>query len=187
MRRPRTILALVVSLAFALLAASLFAPPAAAANVEIKLWGSTADGWGRTNTSLSIPGPELSATVGDNVTMVLNSTDGRNHNWFIDYNNDSAVDANEPSSPNFRDTEVRWNFTADTNGTFVYRSRFQPDDASMRGNITIQPAGGTTPPPAGSDNTVLIVAGVVVIVIAVLAVAAVFMRRTKAPPPPPQP
>ena len=187
MRRPRTILALVVSLAFALLAASLFAPPAAAANVEIKLWGSTADGWGRTNTSLSIAGPELSATVDDNVTMVLNSTDGRNHNWFIDYNNDSAVDANEPSSPNFRDTELRWNFTADTNGTFVYRSRFQPDDASMWGNITIQPAGGTTTPPPGGDNTVLIVAGVVVIVIAVLAVAAIFMRRTKTPPPPPQP
>ncbi len=188
MRPPRATFGLAVSLAVALLATSFAAPPAAAGNVEITLFGSSAGGWGRTNTSLDIPGPNLTGIrVGDNVTLVLNATDVRNHNWFIDYNKNNRSEGNEPTSPTFSDTEVRWNFTADRNGTFIYRSEIAQDENTMWGNITILPASSTTNPPAGADNTVVIVAGAVVIVVAFLAVAAIFWRRTKAPPPPPEP
>jgi len=182
----RKTIILMVGLAFVLSVPLAFSTTAAAADVPIHLWMSRAGGWGTTNTSLGIPGPDLTVTVGDNVTLYLNGTDGRNHNWFLDFNNDSAVNANEQnvSSPTFRNTEVKWNFTAYRNGTFVYRSRL---DTNVWGNITIKPAaagGGLF----GADNTVLIVVGVVIIIIAVLAVATMYMRRSKKPrkePPPP--
>lgn len=189
MTKPRKTLVLLVSLACALAAPLAFSTPAAAAEVVITLFGSSTDGWGRDSTTLSIPGPNLEARVGDNVTMVLNGTDGRNHNWFIDYDDDSTPDANEPGSGkgNFRDVEVRWNFTADRNGTFVYRSSVATDEDTMYGNITILPASGGQIIP-GIDNSVLIIVGVVVAVIAVAAVAMKYVRRSKGPesPPPPE-
>src|SRR3989475_9328136 len=153
----------------------------------IHLWMSRAGGWGITNTSLQNPGPNLAVTLGDNVTLYLNGTDNRNHNWFIDYNNNSAVNANETnvSSPNFRNpTELKWNFTAYRVGTFVYRSRL---DTNVWGNITISASSGSNPLLPGGENTVLIVAGVLIIV-AVIAFAAFFWRRMgkrETPPPPP--
>jgi len=109
--RLRKTFALVVCMAFGLLAVGFAAPPAAAAgSPTIHLWMSRAGGWGITNTSLQNPGPNLAVTLGDNVTLYLNGTDNRNHNWFIDYNNNSAVNANETnvSSPNFRNpTELK--------------------------------------------------------------------------------
>jgi len=190
MRHPRTIFGLAVSLAVALLVTAFAATPAAAADRQITLFGSRTAGWGLTNTSLRSPGPDLLVSEGDNVTLTLNATDGLTHNWYIDYDNDTRADAIEPTSPDFPDAQgvaVTWNFTADRNGTFIYRSDAAPqDDPAMRGNITIEPAAGTTPPP-GVDNTVVIVAGAVVIVVAFLAVAAMFWRRKKTPPPPSQP
>ena len=58
MKPSRKGILLVVSLTWALLAVSFAAPRAAAADVPISLYGSRAGGWGPTNTSLSIPGPE---------------------------------------------------------------------------------------------------------------------------------
>jgi len=184
----RKTIVLMVGLAFVLSVPLAFSTPAAAADVSIHLWMSRAGGWGTTNTSLKIPGPDLTVTQGDNVTLNLTGLDNRNHNWFIDYNNNSAVNGGEPSSPTFTGSGLpapgTWNFTADKNGTYHYRSRF---DTNVWGNITIQPksAGGGL---FGADNTVLIVVGVVIIIIAVLAVAAMYMRRSKKPrkePPPP--
>jgi hypothetical protein len=185
----RKAIVLIVGLAIVLGVPLTLSTPAAAADVSIHLWMSRAGGWGTTNTSLSIPGPNLAVTQGDNVTMYLIGTDGRNHNWFIDYNNNSAVNAGEPSSPTFTNAGLpapgSWNFTANRNGTFVYRSRL---DTAVWGNITISPksAGGGI---FGADNTVLIVVGVVIVIIAVLAIATMFWRRMGKPPsvPPPPP
>ncbi len=186
MTRPRKTTLVVVSLALAFLAASLAASHAAAADVNITLYGSRTGGWGFTNTTESIPGPPLVVTKGDNVTMYLNGTDGRNHVWYIDYNNNSKADAGEPTSPVFNSVQIKWNFTANRNGTYRYRST-GVDGATMWGNITTNNP-GTTPPGLAADNTVLIVTGVVIIIVAVLAVAAVFWRRMqKVPPPPPNP
>jgi len=181
-----------LGIAAALLGVSAFSTPAAAANnVSITLYGSRVAGWGYTNTTLTIPGPALTVHVGDNVTLVLNATDNRNHNWFIDYNNNSAVNPGEPSSPTFTGAGLTWNFTVSNNtGTFRYRSRVGSDTVTMWGNITIL-AAQTTPPPLlpGGENTVLIVVGVIVIIVAVIAFAAFFWRRMGkpgTPPPPPQ-
>jgi heme/copper-type cytochrome/quinol oxidase subunit 2 len=191
MSRIRKTIVLMLGLAFALSVPLTFSTPTAAADVPVHLWMSRAGGWGTTNTTLSIPGPNLMVTQGDNVTLYLTGTDGRNHNWFIDYNNNSAVNAGEPSSPTFTNSGLpapgSWNFTADKNGTYRYRSRF---DTNVWGNITINPksAGGGL---FGANNTVLIVVGVVILIIAVLAVATMFWRRRgkrpDEPPPPPPP
>ncbi|HYT01250.1 MAG TPA: multicopper oxidase domain-containing protein [Thermoplasmata archaeon] len=188
MKPSRKGILLVVSLTWALLAVSFAAPRAAAADVPISLYGSRAGGWGLTNTSLSIPGPELTVHVGDNVTLNLTSLDGLTHRWFIDYNGNNASNGGEPTSPNFG-TAVVWNFTvSNVTGTYKYhsdRTGGPGDDlATMWGNITILPAGSTNPF-LGGDNTVYVIAGSIVILVAVLAFAAFFWRRMKSPPPPP--
>src|SRR3989442_8954292 len=185
----RKTIVLMVGLAFVLSVPLVFSTPAAAGDVPIHLWMSRAGGWGTTNTSLKIPGPDLTVTQGDNVTLNLTGLDNRNHNWFIDYNNNSAVNARQPCTPTFTSSGLpapgTWNFTADKNGTYHYRSRF---DTNVWGNITIQPnsAGGGL---FGADNTRLIGGGGVIIIITVLAVATMYMRRSQQapnePPPPP--
>ena len=181
---------LIVALAGAIVLSALSATPAAAAERQFALFGSRTAGWGVTNTSLQTPGPDLLVDEGDNVTLILNATDGRTHNWYIDYDNDTRADANEPTSPDFPDGQgvaVTWNFTADRNGTFIYRSDAAPqDEAAMWGNITIRSAGAPpTPTPSDSGTVVLLAAGVVVaIVVGLLLVA---MVRRKQAPPPPQP
>jgi len=195
MSKPRMAFVVALGIAAALLSVSAFSTPAAAANnVPITLYGSRVGGWGYSNATLSIPGPHLTVHVGDNVTLVLFANDTRNHNWFIDYNNNSAVNGGEPSSPTFTNSGLpggSWNFTvSNKTGTFPYRSRFGSDTVTMWGNITILAA--ETPPPSllpGGENTVLIVVGVIVIIVAVIAFAAFFWRRMGKPgtPPPPPP
>jgi hypothetical protein len=165
-----------------LLASVGFAPPATAKRnlPVIELFGSRAAGWGFTNTSLSIPGPPMQVEVGDNVTLNLTSVDGRSHDWFLDYNNNSAVNAGEPRSPNFG-IAVLWNFTvSNRTGTFRYRSdRVTGGDlATMWGNITVFPA-GTLETPAGNP---LVFGGLILAFIAILVVAVLWYRRSGKPP-----
>ena len=171
------------SLACLLFAASAFATPAAAGrNLTYQLYGSRNGGWGSTNTSLTTPGPLIEVEVGDNVTLNLTSLDGLSHRWFIDYNNNSAVDANESYSDSgtFR-SNVEFNFTVgNQTGTFAYRSRFN-GDGNMWGNITIRAAGSSGGPLGGN---LLLIGGLVLVIVAVLAIAAVAYRRARQPPPP---
>src|SRR5213082_1531777 len=154
-----------------------------ARDLPIQLYGSRTTGWGLTNSSLSIPGPSLAVEVGDNVTLNLTSFDGNRHNWYIDYNSNSAVDANETSSssPSTRGNVV-WNFTvSNRTGTFVYRSRIA-GDGNMWGNITISTAGGF----GTILGNPLVVIGMVVVFGAILAIAIWAYRRPRHPPEPPQ-
>lgn len=184
--RPKRFV-LAVALACTLLASTMVATPAAAGTPTITLFGSRSAGWGLNSTSLTSPGPPLIVDQGDNVTLMLNATDGRTHTWYIDYNNDSTRNTGEPLSPSFPaggagGPALKWNFTADKNGTFRYRST-RGQDGAMWGNITIRPAGGSTF--MGLNTSVLILIGVGVAAVVVLAVAARSWRRTKEPPPPP--
>ncbi len=191
---------LLVSFAFAIVAPLALSTPATAAPVTYTLFagrgpGSPAgNGWSFNNTTLSSPGPTLTAMVGETVTLILNATDGRFHSWYIDYNNNSAWNPGAPnneSGTNFPNATtlqaVTWSFVPTKNGTFYYRSSHGGDGA-LWGLITVAPAGAGQVIP-GVDNTVLIVVGVVIIIIAVLAVATMYMRRSKknpkVPPPPP--
>lgn len=143
------------------------------------LYGSATKGWGLTNTSSAIksPGPRLTVNQGDVVTIDLTSADGVTHNWFIDYNNDSAPSSGEPSSPDFG--SVRFIFTASQAGNYTYRCRFHP--TVMFGTITIKAVSGT--PTTPSSNTVLIIGGVIIAVAIVAVVAAIMTRRRKPPTP----
>ncbi len=128
----------------------------------------------------SIPGPPMQVEVGDNVTLNLTSVDGRSHDWFIDYNNNSAVNPGEPRSPNFG-TAVLWNFTvSNKTGTFRYRSdRVAGGDlATMWGNITILPAGTLQ----GPLSNPLVFGGLLLAFAAVLVVAVLYHRRSGKPP-----
>ena len=184
MSNRRNALVSVVALACVLLVPAAFSTPAAAANVTIRLWGNSTNGWGLSNTTITSPGPHLIVDLGDNVTLVLNGTDGRGHNFYVDYNNDSAISAGEPASPTFRSSALTWNFTASKNGTFVYRSSFGRD-AAMWGNLTIRPQGAAGGPSLIAGNTVLIVAAIVVAFVAALAIATFVARRKRGTPPPP--
>ncbi len=162
-------------------AASLAGTPAAsAADRTFTLYGDQNQGWRLPGGSFGNPGPALVVDAGDNVTLVLNATDGVNHNWFVDYNNDTGDDGAEPNSPVFRDAQISWNFTANRNGTFAYRDKFHPD--AMMGWITVRQA--TSPPatPGGNPgNPFLAVAGIVVAFLAILLALYFLTRRKPAP------
>src|SRR5438046_72692 len=116
MRTPLVRIPLVIA-AIALAACLGSAQPAAAADRTIVLFGDdNAPGWGPDLGNITNPGPTLTVDLGDNVTLMLTGADNTNLRWYIDYDDDSTHDANEPRSPQFRNTPtpVQWNFTADT-------------------------------------------------------------------------
>jgi plastocyanin len=171
-----------LSVAALMLAFALVPAPASAADRAFTLYGDQAAGWGFTNTTMSNPGPALSVDLGDNVTLTLNASDGAQHNWFIDYDGNGNPSPGEPSSPNFRDEQIVWNFTADVAGNYTYRCRFH--GTTMTGNITISgPSNGTAPPSA--DALPYVLAGGLFAAVVFIALATVYMRRRKKSVPPP--
>ena len=132
--------ALFLGLAFALVASGVPVTPASASPGVARsytLFGDTVDGWGLTATTITEPGPQLTVSVGDEVTLTLTSADGQPHNWFIDYDNDRQVDTGEPSSADFETSTITFIFTPDRAGTFTYRCRIHP--STMTGTIVVQP------------------------------------------------
>ena len=132
------------------------APVSTGVVVNYTLYGSALSGWGFAPGNITNPGPHLTANYGDTVQLTLISVDlsSVQHNWFIDYDNSSAPNGAEPSSPLFSSTNsIIWNFTADRIGTFVYRCEIHP--ATMTGLITISVPthytlyGSVTPPLVG--------------------------------------
>lgn len=130
-------------------------PPLKTGTVDaFALYGDAVGGWGFAANNTSAPGPHLTVSYGDTVQLTLIAADQANHNWFIDYNNNSFPDGSEPSSPIFTSTNsIVWSFTADSIGTFVYRCKVHP--TSMWGLITIAAPthytlyGSVTPPRVG--------------------------------------
>jgi len=103
------------------------------------LYGDALGGWGFTSTTITSPGPTLVVNAGDSVSLQLFSNDSAAHTWFIDYNNNSATDTGEPSSPQFNSptAPIWYNFTADAGhvGTWTYRCGIHP--STMKGLIVI--------------------------------------------------
>lgn len=112
-------------------------PPRA---VGYELFGNAGVGWGFNSTNLARPGPTLVVYQGGAVTLNLSGTDPVDHNWFIDYNNNSLVDGGEPLSTTFRGaTVITWSFVPDRVGNFTYRCGFHP--ATMYGVIEVRYTG----------------------------------------------
>lgn len=119
-------------------AASPLPPVATGDATSFTLYGSALTGWGFGQNNTSNPGPHLYVSYASTVQLTLISIDpsSTQHNWFIDYNNNSIPDGGEPSSPLFwAGNSIVWNFTADRIGTFTYRCKIHP--TSMEGLITI--------------------------------------------------
>lgn len=129
---------MVLALPGAATASPAVAPPPVSTGAAdtFTLYGDAIGGWGFAASNTTLPGPHLTVGYGDTVQLTLVGADQANHNWFIDYNNNSIPDGSEPSSPIFSSTNaIVWNFTADNIGTFTYRCKIHP--TSMYGLITI--------------------------------------------------
>ncbi|HYT00781.1 MAG TPA: hypothetical protein VEO20_08975 [Thermoplasmata archaeon] len=116
--------------------------------LNLTLYANAARGWGKSNATISEPGPPIVVFAGTNVTLTLIANDSSMHNWFIDFDNSLTPNDGEPSSPDFNSGTVSvvvWSFVADRSGNWTYRCRVHP--TSMTGSILI--IGGTAPPPPG--------------------------------------
>jgi hypothetical protein len=110
-----------------------------AATVAFTLYGSAggifqpSQGWGFASDSITTPGPAISVDQYDNVSLTLVSQDGLPHQFFVDYNNNSLIDVNEPSSQVFTSSTF-FSFNASRSGTFTYRCSVHP--SMMYGTFT---------------------------------------------------
>ncbi len=115
------------------------APQAATVTATYTLYGNATSGWGLTPTSTSNPGPTITASVGENVTLRLFAADApTTHNWFLALDGGSGPTAGEPSSPDFSSstTPVVYSFTVPNQvGTFTYKCRIHP--TLMTGSFVI--------------------------------------------------
>jgi plastocyanin len=143
------------------------------------LYGSATQGWGSTPTSLSNPGPTLTANQGDSVELALYSQDNVTHEFFVSYDGLQTPSAGEPQSANITSSlvPVFYTFVANQAGNFSYYCKFHP--TTMKGTFEVAASGGgTTAPPDYS----LYAAAVVIIVIVAIVVAVVIRRKPRTPP-----
>lgn len=170
----RTVLALLLA-ALAIGFASTATAPARGASRAIDLYGSVLAGWGTSNTSESNPGPTLSVSAGDTVTVTLHSTDGVQHEFLIDYNGNGRADPGEPVSAPFSGTATV-TFVAGASGTFPYYCVFHP--SAMKGTFVVQGTGGATPSADSmTSGTGLAVLGIVIVVVVAVGVTVLVLRR----------
>jgi plastocyanin len=145
----KIILAMIVVLLIGISAASIEIQGArAATTVNITLYGSAGGifnntppiGWGFSATSITRPGPTITINQYDYLNLTLYSQDGFEHQFFVDYNNNSAIDQGEPASPTFSSntTGTVFGFNATKSGTFTYRCAIHP--SMMYGTLIVQQA-----------------------------------------------
>ena len=130
---------------------------------DITLYGSTFRGWGFTEATMSIPGPDISFEEWVPVKITLISADGALHDFFVDYNGNKAINSDEPHSPAFTSTTT-FQFTPDRTGQFTYYCSFHP--STMNGNTQIIPE--LTP-------------AILAVLMVVLAVAGILFKINKQP------
>ena len=121
-----------------------------ASPVAYTLYG-TVDGWGFTATTITSPGPDLTALPGEMVGLTLYSADGVRHNFYVDYNGNGMPDTGEPVSADFRSstTPVTFDFTAtSTPGTYTYYCDYHAN--RQFGPFIV----GTPPPPTALADLV---------------------------------
>ena len=123
-----------------------------ASPVAYTLYG-TVDGWGFTATTITSPGPELTALPGEMVRLTLYSANGVRHNFYVDYNRNGLPDTSEPTSPDFRSSTIpiTYDFTTTTTpGTYTYycdyhaNSQFGPFKVVVNNPPVLDPIGPRT-------------------------------------------
>jgi len=124
---------MLVTVGFALLAATLAAPlslaqssvgPIPTRALTITLYGSMAApaGWGWTANNITEPGPTLTVVKGDVITFHLFSNDSMVHQLIIDLDNNHLNSTGDAYSIPFSSRTIATDFTytANTVGTFAY-------------------------------------------------------------------
>ena len=127
--------------------------------------GDAVQGWGFNTTDISNPGPTVVVATGDNVTLTLVGADSALHNWFIDYDNDTIDDPEEPNSGDFMGTTIVFNFVPDRAGNWTYRCRVHPTTMTGRIEIRVGSSDGFRPPPPSLDPILTILLGTIAFVL----------------------
>ncbi|HLE45399.1 MAG TPA: Ig-like domain-containing protein, partial [Thermoplasmata archaeon] len=155
-RVPWLAIAAVAALAFGLVPQTSF--PAAAATFS--LWGDATSGWGLSPTSMSSPGPLLTVSVGDTVTLDLFAADSLPHSWCVDYNRNNVCDAvgeNESGVFSSPSTPLTHTFVVPNNpGLFNYGCGvhgFTPMNGPIRIVLTVRPVVSVASPSGSQDWT----------------------------------
>lgn len=153
------------------------------------LYGSATAGWGSSATTITNPGPALSAHQGDVVTFELISADGQAHSFFIDIDRNGATpDSSDPTSVGFGGTSspvASFTYTvAAAAGNYTYYCAIH--GTAMEGTFGVLSTGGA--PTAPPDYTLYAAVVLIVVIVAVVAVV-VIRRKPRSPPtqPPAQP
>jgi hypothetical protein len=129
------------------------------------------------------------AYVGIPLNLTLYGTDNMVHEWFLDLNGNSTLDAGEPHSEAFQLGPIWFDFTPSKAGNFSYRCAFH--SAIMLGTLAVlsTPSGSpATPAPVGSTplSAILLVAATIgggAAIAAVLVVVLLRLRgRSRRPP-----
>lgn len=144
--------AIILGLVVCLIGVAFLVPmPVAAATpaYHFTLFGSSTSGWGNTSGSESTAGM-LFVSPGASVTVTVYSTEsGITHDWYLDLNNNQALDyATDPHTANFTTTSSV-TFTAPNSGSYKYYCNFHP--TIMKGTLVVSTptfvlyGSGTTP------------------------------------------
>jgi plastocyanin len=133
----RKIILTIVALLIGACAASLRIQEARAATVTITLYGAANKGWGFTISNITSPGPTITVNQYDNVSLTLFSEDFAPHQFFVDYNNNTIIDAGEPAMNTTFNDFATFQFIANISGNFTYRCAIHPTE--MYGIFIVQP------------------------------------------------
>jgi len=100
--------------------------------IAVLLQASAAQGW-----NYSMPGPPITAYLGDTIALTLEAVDSVHHKFYVDYNGNAFPDSNEPQSSDFMFATITFNFTASISGNFTYYCAYNQD--TMFGPLTVNP------------------------------------------------
>ena len=124
------------------------------------LWGDSSQGWGLSPTSISSPGPLLTVSVGETVTLDLFAADSLPHTWCVDYNRNNVCDSvGEHESGVFSSpsTPLTHTFVVPNNpGLFNYGCGvhgFTPMNGPIRIVLSVRPVVSIASPAGSQDWT----------------------------------
>lgn len=114
-------------------------PQAATVTATYTLYGNATSGWGFSSSTITEPGPTITAAVGENVTLRLFAQDApTSHTWFLSLDGGNGATAGEPAATAFSSasTPEVWSFTVPNRvGTFTYKCGIHP--TAMTGTFVI--------------------------------------------------
>lgn len=114
-------------------------PAAATVTATYTLYGNATAGWGFTPSTVSEPGPTITASVGENITLQLYSEDApTSHTWFLSLDGASGPSAGEPAAGAFSSSTApeTYSFIVPNKvGTYTYKCGIHPN--TMSGSFVI--------------------------------------------------